>query len=218
MKKLLALLLLTLASVSMADESCTYAIKDNYGYEYESVTRYGYSAQSACSDAAYECSRVLSNAQSSGRYYDARCELKYGPVTPSRPPLPPTAMVSCRTDLVDYYNQIVRSFSGSGRSEYEACGQSNEFCQYELSRGNTAGVRCLTRGNGGGGYPQPRPPRDTTESCSARRFDPSGLFIQSYIASATGPIGSDVKGEACRRALNTCSYDIKGRQTCRVDR
>ena len=129
MKKLLALLLLTLSSLAMANESCTYVIRDNYGYEYESITRYGYSTQSACSDAAYECSRTLSYAQSSGRYYDAQCALKYGPVNPSRPPLPPTAMVSCRTDLVDYYNQIVRSFSGSGRSEYEACSQSNQFCQ-----------------------------------------------------------------------------------------
>jgi hypothetical protein len=27
-----------------------------------------------------------------------------------------------------------------------------------------------------------------------------------------------VKEEACRKAFNTCSYDIKGRQTCRIER
>lgn len=218
MKTLLALLVLCFSTVTMASESCTFVIKDNYGYEYEQITRLGYSGSDACSNASYDCSVELSRAQQSGRYYDAFCAQKYGPTTPSRPPLPPTAVATCTTDLVDYYGYNVRSFTGSGRTQYEACAQSNEFCQYELRRGNSNGYRCVTRNNGGGGYPSPRPPRETTESCSARRFDPSGIFIQSYFASYTGPIGSDVKGEACRRALNSCSYEIRGRQTCRIDR
>ena len=204
----------------MASDSCTFVIKDNYGYEYEQITRLGYSQSDACSNASYDCSLTISRAQQAGRYYDAYCAQKYGPVTPNRPPIPPTAVTNCTTDLVDYYGYNVRSFTGSGRTKYEACAQSNEFCQYELRRNTSNGYRCVTRDNNGGGgsYPPPRPPRQVTESCSARRFDPSGMFIQSYFASFTGPVGSDVLGEACRRALNSCSYDIKGRQTCRIDR
>lgn len=216
MKALLGLFLLTIASVSFAGETCTYVIKDRYGYEYENHTRYSYSKDAACSDASWSCNTALSNARAQGRYYDANCEMKYdGPVNP-RPPFPPVQTVMCTTDLVDWYGNTIRSFSGRGNSEWEACGQSDEFCRYELQRGDSNGRRCVTRGTGGG-YPNPpRPPRETTESCTANRHDPAGYFIQSYTATHTGPIGSDVRGEACRKALNYCSYDIRGRQTCRL--
>lgn len=205
MKTLIALFLLSIASVTFASD-CTFSIKDRYGFEYESVTRSSYSEQAACSDAQYACNVALSNGQYNGRYQDAFCERKLGSAYPP-------AQVMCTTDLLDYYGNIVRSFSGSGRTQSEACGQSNEFCKYELSRNDSYGRRCVTRGTGGN-YPQP--PRQTTENCTAQRFDPSGYFIQSYFSSFTGPVGTDVKGEACRRALNDCSYDIKGRQTCRI--
>lgn len=216
MKALLGLFLLSLASLSFAGETCTFVIRDRYGYEFETHTRYSsYSKDAACSDANWACSNALSNGRAQGRYYDANCEMKYdGPVNP-RPPFPPTAVIMCTTDLVDWYGNTVRSFSGSGNSEWEACRQSEQFCQYELQRGDANGRRCVTRGVGGGN-PYPRPPRETTESCSAHRYDPAGFFIQSYNASHTGPIGSDVRGEACRKALNYCSRDIKGRQTCRL--
>ena len=219
MKTLLALFLLSLASVSFASESCTFAIKDRYGYEYESHTRISYGREAACSDAQYACLVAISDGQRNGRYFDAYCEYKGGPVTPNRPPLPPTSTVICTTDLVDYYGGIVRSFTGYGQSQWDACGQSEQFCRYELSRNTSNGWRCVTRGSGGGGYPypQPRPPRDITETCKASRFDPAGYYIESYIQSYTGPYGSDVKGEACRRAYNQCSYEIRGRQTCRIE-
>lgn len=217
MKALLGLFLFSIASVSFASETCTFVIKDRYGYEYENHTRYSYSKDAACGDASWSCEQALANARAQGRYYDATCEMKYdsGPGNP-RPPFPPTATAMCTTDLVDYYGTTIRSFSGSGRTEYEACRQSDEFCSYELNRGDSRGRRCVRRGNGGG-YPQPpRPPRETTESCTANRYDPAGFFIESYYASHTGPVGSDVRGAACRKALNNCSYEIRGRQTCRL--
>ncbi len=135
------------------------------------------------------------------------------------PPIPPTAInVMCTTDLEDYYGNVIRSFSGNGYDYNQACRQSEEFCRYELQRHDTVGYRCVTRG---GGYPRPpqppRPPQQKTESCRASRFDPAGYFIESYFASATGPYNSDVRGEACRRAYQQCTYEIRGRQTCRID-
>lgn len=133
------------------------------------------------------------------------------------PPIPPTSInVMCTTDLQDYYGNTVRSFSGNGYDYYEACRQSEEFCRYALQRGDSVGYRCVTRGSGGG-YPNPRPPQQKTEQCRASRFDPAGYFIESYFASATGPYNSNVKDQACRRAFEQCSYELRGRQTCRID-
>lgn len=221
MKTLLALFLLCVASVSFAADSCTFAIKDRYGYEYENHTRISYSREAACSDADYACRVAISDAQRNGRYMDAFCEQKGGVVTPNRPPIPPSSTIMCTTDLVDYYGGIVRSFSGSGQTQWEACNQSESFCRYELSRNTSSGWRCVTRGSNGGNYPypypQPQPPRQVTETCRASRFDPAGYYIESYMQSYTGPANSDVKGEACRRAYNQCSYEIRGRQTCRIE-
>ncbi|MBC7429560.1 MAG: hypothetical protein H7336_13165 [Bacteriovorax sp.] len=129
------------------------------------------------------------------------------------PPIPPTSMQAfCTTDLIDSYGSIVRSFSGNGHDMNEACRQSEQFCRYELQRHDTYGYRCVT---GGGSYP--RPPQQTTEQCRASRFDPAGFFIESYYGQATGPWGSNVKDQACRNAYQQCSYDLRGRQTCRID-
>ncbi len=216
MKLILGMLLLTLSSLAQADVPCSASIKDYRGYEYEVLTRYSYSKDAACSEAGYACRASLSEGQSYGRYYDAFCEVENTtPLPPNRPPIPPSSQVMCRTDLVDTFGSIFRSFTGYGQNEWEACRQSDDFCNYELSRGDSFGKRCLTRGTGGH---DPRPPRQTTEQCSAGRFDPAGYYIESYLASHTGPVGSDVKGEACRKALNLCSYEIRGRQTCRIDR
>lgn len=218
MKTLLALILLSVASASFASDSCTFSIKDRYGYEYETHTRISYNQQAACSDADYACRVAISDGQRNGRYMDAYCEQK-SVITPNRPPLPPTSTTMCSTDLVDYYGGIVRSFTGYGQTQWEACNQSEQFCNYELSRDTSRGYRCVTR-NGNGypnPYPQPRPPRDQTETCKASRFDPAGYYIESYIQSYTGPYGSDVKGEACRRAYQQCNYEIRGRQTCRIE-
>ena len=133
------------------------------------------------------------------------------------PPIPPSAVnVMCTTELQDYYGNAVRSFTGRGYSYNEACRQSEEFCRYELQRGNTIGVRCVTRG-GGGGYPNPRPPQQQTEQCRASRINPSGTLAQTYYATATGPYNSNVKDVACRRAYDDCLRDLLVRQTCRID-
>jgi hypothetical protein len=216
MKTLIALLFLSVTSVSFGTEICSFSVKDRYGYEYETITRSGYSTQSACSDAEYACRVLISDAQARGKYLDAVCVYKSGPAFPNRPPEPPTAISRCTTDLVDYYNNTLRSFTAVGRTQQDACQESGRQCKIELTRNDSYGRRCVVRGSGGN-IPTPRPPRQTTENCSARRYDPAGYFIQSYLASHTGPVGSDVKGEACRKAFNTCSYDIKGRQSCRIE-
>lgn len=216
MKTLLALFLLTMTTLSMGAESCTYVVKNSRGFEYETLTRYGYSRYEACNDASYACREAIANGQVYGRYYDAYCEEKFDNYP--TPPMPPSQNYTCNTDLVDYYGNTIRSFSANGRTEGEACRQSDQFCQYELSRQTSYGYRCVTRGNGGGGggYPPPRPPRQTTERCTASRFDPAGFFIESYTGIHTGPIGTDVRGEACRIAMNNCSIEIRGRQSCRI--
>lgn len=215
MKTMIALFLLSIASMSFSAESCSYAVKDRYGYEYETVTRASYSNVGACSDAEYACRVLISDAQARGRYLDASCLMKNGTVNPSRPPDPPTYMANCATNLVNYYNSIVRTFRATGRTQAEACNESAKQCKIALSRADTYGGRCVPGNNGP--LPPPRP-RETTESCTARRYDPAGYFIQSYYGSHTGPVGSNVKDEACRKAFNTCSYDLKGRQTCRIER
>lgn len=213
MKKLIALSLLLLSTLAWSSESCTFAIKDNYGREYETLTRYSYSRQAACADADFACRQTIAEGQRYGRYYDAHCEEKYD--TPTRPPYPPTRDLMCITDLVDYYGTIVRSFSGMGRTEFDACEQSDNFCKYELARGDSFGYRCVTRGINGG--PGPRPPRMVTESCTATRFDPQGIRIENYFASHTGPYNTDVRGEACRMAMNYCYQEIRGRQYCNIE-
>ena len=213
MKTLLALILLGISGLASA-EFCTSVIKNRSGYEYEIFTRSSYSQQAACDQANYDCTRALNDAQASGQYYDAFCEIKYNqPI-----PMPPQRTIICQTDLVDYYNQTVRSFTAPGANEYDACNTSDNFCKSELARNDSYGSRCVNRGLIGNRN-DPRPPdRTRTEQCSVNRLDPAGMFIQNYIASATGPINSDVKGEACRNAVYQCSMELRGRQTCNIAR
>ena len=179
-------------------ETCTSVIRDRSGYEWESFTRTSYSQQAACDQAIYDCHGALSFGQSVGRYFNAFCEISSRPSDPQ--PTPDQNPIVCRTDLVDIYNQIVRIFSAPGASEFDACNNSDRFCKYEISN-------------------EPRmPERTRTEQCSVNRLDPAGMFIQNYIAFATGPINSDVRGEACRSAYNQCSMQLRGRQTCNIAR
>lgn len=225
MKTALALFFLMFASWAQA-ETCTAVIKDRLGYEFESFTRSSYSQQAACDQATYDCRGALAYGQSIGRYYDAHCELKFDRPTPYPDPYPdpyPTPNpgpyprpVVCQTDLVDMYGRVVRSFTAPGQNEWDACSTSDKFCKVELARNDSYGHRCVTKGLIGGH--EPRPPRTKTEYCTANRYDPAGMYIQSYRASATGPINSDVYGEACREALHDCSRDLRGRQTCQIAR
>ena len=216
MKTFLALIIFSIAGFASA-ENCSFAVKDRYGYEYETVSRIGYSSSSACSDAEYACKVILNNAQARGKYLDANCALVRSPGFPNRPPDAPTAIARCTTDMVNYYNSVVRSFTANGRTQEDACMESARQCKIEMARQENYGHRCVRRGTGGGGNIPPRP-RETTESCQARRFDPAGRFIEAYRASHTGPIGTNVKEQACRKAYNSCSYDLKGTQYCTVER
>ncbi|MDO9181068.1 MAG: hypothetical protein Q7U04_01605 [Bacteriovorax sp.] len=222
MKLLLACILLTISGLTSASE-CTSVIKDRSGYQFESFTRSSYSQQAACDQAIYDCNGALSYGQSVGRYYDAHCEIQFDQPAPSPYPRPrpgpgPSPLV-CQTDLVDYYGSTVRSFTAPGSSEWDACNTSDNFCKTELARNNSYGYRCVNRGLIGNRN-DPRPPsrRTKTEQCSANRYDPSGMYIQSYNASATGPMDSDVLGVACRNAMNMCSSELRGRQTCNIAR
>jgi hypothetical protein len=214
MKLFILIFLVALSSASYA-ETCTANLKDRYGITIQSFFESSYSRESACSEAMYQCNRLLSDANSSGRYYDHRCELE-STYDPNPYPNPwPTENFICQTDLIDQYNRILRSFTGRGRTEWDACGQSDSFCRDELYRNTSWGLRCVTRRNPNPNPgPNPRPPRTKTEQCEARRFDPAGMFIQSYLAWATGPIHTDVRREACERAMSECHRDLKGRQFC----
>ncbi len=218
MKTLLTLtctLLLTLSTFASA-EVCTSVIKDRSGYEFETFTRTDYSQAAACDQALFDCRNALSMAQSYGRYYDAICEIKYNQPNPY--PRPNPNPLVCQTDMMDYYGKVVRTFSAPGATEYEACGTSDNFCKVELARNNSYGFTCVNRGLINNRQ-DPRPPRrDRTEQCMTNRRDPAGMFIQSYLATATGPEGTDVLGEACRLSMNDCSRDIRGRQTCTITR
>lgn len=211
MKIFLASILLTLSTFASA-EVCTSVIRDQRnGYEYDSFTRSSYSRQAACDQAFYDCRDALSYAQSNGRYYGAQCEIKDIPLPPPSP-----RVFVCQTDLVDNWGRTVRTFSAPGSSEWNACSNSDNFCKAELARRDSYGVRCINRGLIDNRN-DPRPPsRTKTEQCTVNRLDPAGMFIQSYIATATGPINSDVKAEACHRAVNDCSRELRGRQTCNI--
>jgi hypothetical protein len=53
---------------------------------------------------------------------------------------------------------------------------------------------------GPGPGPRPQPP---VELCTISRFDPAGMFIQSY------------RGRGCDEARRMCEMELRGRQTCR---
>lgn len=217
MKTLLTLIFLGISGLVSA-EICTTVIKDNSGYEWETFTRSSYSRQAACDQAIYDCNGALSYGQSIGRYYDAYCEIKYD--RPNPYPNPNPSQLVCQTDLVNYYGGTVKSFTALGSSVWTACSSSDSYCNAELSRSSSYGYRCVNRGlirNGDGNDPWPTP-RTKTEQCTANRLDPAGMYIQSYYASASGPINSDVLADACRRAMNNCSREIRGRQTCNISR
>jgi hypothetical protein len=204
MKKIFALLLFSLSTLASA-EICTAVIKDmQNGYEYESFTRQGYSMPAACDQASYECNDALSRAQSYGRYYGAQCIVKFNPN-------PYPRQVVCQTDMVNQWNETQRIFTAPGQSPSDACYQSDSLCKMALARSGGFGYRCVNQG-----IINDRPNRTKTENCTVNRLDPAGMFIQSYFATATGPIFSDVKGQACNRAMNDCSYQLRGRQFCQI--
>jgi hypothetical protein len=213
MKNLLALILLTFSTFASA-EFCTTAIRDQFTqYEYQSFMRSSYSHDDACFQAMSDCRAALNDAQSQGRYYNANCVFTNNQPPPPRPP----QMLMCRTDLLDFWGRTIRQFTGQGRDEYSACRQSDEICKMELARGTSNAVSCMNRGIIGGGdqYPRPRPPV-IIEECRASRLDPAGMFVETYLGRAEGPRGTDVKGEACRDAMNACSRELVGRQTCNI--
>lgn len=210
MKFIAALFLLCLSQIALAEISCNVTMISQYNNQtYETHTGYATTYDRACREAFDNCHASISLGQTYGRYYDAIC-ISGGGSTP-RPPYPP-AELTCRTDLLYYNGTFVRSFNGTGRTAREACQESDRLCSYMTQTNN--GMYCQNRGiQNGGNYPRP-PVRMITEYCQAERFDPAGHFIESYNASHTGPERTDVRGEACRKAYQTCSMYLRGSQYC----
>jgi len=212
MKKIISLALVFLSFQSLA-EVCSVQLADRFGNVAQVFTESGYTRFAACDEANYQCNRALSDGRVNGRYYDHFCQeiagTNYPPIP--TPPTPPR-METCTTDLLDQFGRIVRTFTGNGRSQYDACMESDRFCYDQLNRRTSMGVQCVRRN----GYPTPVPPpnRNRTETCQFNRYDPAGFLIQTYVRHATGPIHIDVKGEACRHAQYDCQRDLKGRQYC----
>jgi hypothetical protein len=215
MKSLLALVIFSIAG-SVYAETCTFVLGNYRRDEIQRFTRYDYSRERACADASYDCQRELNDRISRRGDRGLECrELFDGYPVPNPGPNPwPAPSSVCQTDLVDQWGRVMRSFSAEGRSESDACEQSDRSCKIELARSNIYGARCETRGSGGG---RPNPPtRMKTETCNANRFDPAGMYIESYSATQTGSWDSDVRRMACDQALRICSSEIRGRQYCQV--
>jgi hypothetical protein len=211
MKLIAALFLLCLSNIALANVTCNVSMISQYNNQtYEVHTGYANTYDTACREAFDNCHESISRGQTYGRYYDAICVTGGNQPTPPRPPYPQEDL-TCRTDLLYYNGSFVRSFTGTGRTAREACQESDRLCSYMTQTNN--GMYCLNRGIQNGGN-NPPPGRVVTEYCQAERFDPAGHFIQAYTGSYTGPIGTDVRGEACRRAYQTCSMYIRGAQYC----
>ena len=204
MKAILIFLLLTITSFASA-EICTSVIKDRRGYEWETFTRSSYSRQAACDQASYDCSGALSYGQSQGRYYDAFCEIKFEAPNPYPFPL------ICQTDLVDFMGRTYSSFNAEGVNEWDACNLSNNLCSEALAKMGNFGFRCENKG-----IINRNDPRSTTEQCIVNRQDAFGRLIQGYFGVATGSVNTDVRGEACKSALNLCLRDLGNRQFCNI--
>jgi len=212
--KIFSLIFLTLFfSNNVFAESCSAVIKDRWNNILERYVSNDYSRDRACSEAMMNCQRSLSDARSNGRYYDADCSFEnvYDPYPPNQ--------TVCTTNLLDQYDRVVRSFTAQGRNEYEACGMSDQMCSNELYRSPQWGMKCIRQRNPNPNpNPNPYPPRQKTETCTANRFDPAGMFIQSYYATETGPFNTDVLRRACEKAIAYCQRDLKGRQFCNIGR
>lgn len=221
MKKILLGILSICSLSSFADYSCTATIRDN-GNERETFTRFSYTQSAACDTARFDCNNYLSNMQARGIYRNAFCVADRSdfPDTPDFPypsdPRPP-ARLTCQTDLVDYWGQTIRTFTGNGRSEWEACDESDRFCRDALNRGTSNGRNCVRRNNPGPN-PNPRPPHDPwiTAECRVQRLDPAGWLVQEYSAVSSGPRSSNPRYTACQEAERRCSFDLRGRQSCRT--
>ena len=117
----------------------------------------------------------------------------------------------------DVYAAVSRGEYRSGYEHYKLYGyRENRQISYNCG-GEEGPGRGPGRGPDHGPGRQP-PIRIVTEECQVSRLDPAGMFIQSYIGSATGPENSDVIGLACSIALKNCSVETRGRQTCNVAR
>ena len=88
MKSTFTFLVLFFSAIAIAD-TCNVVIRDQYGQEFDDFITTSYSVNAACDDASWNCQQRLSDHQSNGQYYNARCVIKeinsaYYP--PSYPP------------------------------------------------------------------------------------------------------------------------------------
>lgn len=103
-------------------ESCTFQLKDRFGYNLRSFTATSYYRSQACSDASRQCDSERNYRASRGEYGLSCMEDYFGGGNP--PPSQTTA--SCSAELVDRYGYRLSIITESayGRSYSEAHGQA----------------------------------------------------------------------------------------------
>lgn len=147
MKVLIGLFLLMIASTGMASSvSCTYSIVDTSGTEKVTFTRSSYAIVNACENASQACFTELSKRKDNGVDKYSVCELKADDNLPNRPPFPPSSIVTCVSDLIDYDHRVARSYTGSGKNTQDACLEAERLCQSALMNRDVAeGFFCRFR-------------------------------------------------------------------------
>ena len=87
MKKLFASALLLISATSFA-ETCTVVMRDYYGTQVNTFTRYSYSYDAACNEAQYDCKQDMAERQVNGGWYGLTCLEISSPNYPT--PYPPS--------------------------------------------------------------------------------------------------------------------------------
>lgn len=155
------------------------------GYNFSDETRDSLTSRS------HAIAKCVANQSTNNSECNANVSCSDGPARP---------MISCSTSSNGY------RFNDESRDPEVARAETAKKCIANQSTNNAecnANIIC----DGRGSYNPPRPPRSEMESCTVKRFDPSGMFIQAYT-------GSGYRGEACEVAKANCEGSIRGRQYC----
>lgn len=116
-------------------ETCTYSLKDRYGYDLRSFSATSYYRSQACQDASQQCSTERNYRSSRGEYGLSCSEDYFG--GGNQPPRQTSA--SCSAELVDRYGYRIATITETayGRSyseaQTQACAQSLQSCRSRAS-------------------------------------------------------------------------------------
>lgn len=219
MKHLITILVF-LFSLSAFAETCSYVLKDRWGQpQLEPFSAWARDYYAACTQAQNDCERALRDGQYNGRWFGGYCERDDFGRYPNPPRYP---VFACESAVTDPYGRIIDVGYAEAYDQREACMNAEQQCKIILAQRDIRYARC------GDGYPvtprrddrRPPPQRTVTLTCLSERLDPSGAFIESYQGSATGYEyqSRELKAQACDEAALMCQRELKGRQSCRVNR